>query len=292
MLLRRQTTVLIGLFLISTVLGSCSRSPASSAGSIPRTADGKPDFSGIWQVRNRAAADLEDHVARHGAPAGKGVVQGGPIPYQAWAAAKKIENARNRLTADPLASCYMPGVPRIMYMEFPFQIHQTPDHIAITFEWSQVHRTIYTNGAPPPDGIDFWMGDSRGRWEGNTLVVDVTNFNGKNDFQGSRENRHIIERWTRTSPTTIEYVVTLDDPTTWTKPWTAKQEFVKQSDEKNRIYKEPRCVEGNYSIFGMLSGARAKDLAFAEGRGPDPRTLNYATSTSAALDDEDLDDLQ
>jgi len=124
------------------------------------------------------------------------------------------------------------------------------------------------------------------------LVVDVTNFNGKNEFMGSRENRHVIERWTRTGPTTIDYVVTLDDSTTWTKPWTAKQEFVKQSTESNRIYKEPRCVEGNYSIFGMLSGARAKDLAFAEGRGPDPRTLNYTMTTNAALDAEDLDDLQ
>ena len=103
--------ILVGFLLISAALISCSRSPASSAGSIPRTAAGKPDLSGIWQVRNRAAADLEDHVARHQAPAGKGVVQGGPIPYQPWAAAKKIENARNRATADPLATCYMPGVP-------------------------------------------------------------------------------------------------------------------------------------------------------------------------------------
>jgi len=174
-------------------------------------------------------------------------------------------------------------------------IAQSPGAVSIFYDTGQGqgwHRTIPVDGsAHLPQNVRFWHGDSRGRWEGNTLVVDVTNFNGKNDYQGSRENRHIIERWTRTSPTTVEYVVTLDDPTTWTKPWTAKQEFVKQSDERNRIYKEPRCVEGNYSIFGMLSGARAKDQAFAEGRGPDPRTLNYAMTTNAALDDEDLDDL-
>ena len=75
-----------------------------------------------------------------------------------------------RQTADPVEGCYLPGVPRIMYMEFPFQIFQTPEHVAMTFEWSQVHRRISMNGAPP-DGIDFWMGDSRGRWDGDTLVV-------------------------------------------------------------------------------------------------------------------------
>ena len=186
----------------SPPLISCSRSAPSSNTSLPRTADGKPDLSGIWQVHNRAAADLEDHVARFGLPAGKGVVQGGPIPYQEWAAKKKIENAKNRLTADPLAKCYLPGVPRIMYMEFPFQIFQTPDHIAMTFEWSQVHRTIYTNGAPAPEGIDFWMGDSRGRWEGDTLVVDVTDHNDRTWFDQAgnfhSEALHVVERYTMT----------------------------------------------------------------------------------------------
>jgi len=175
-------------------------------------------------------------------------------------------------------------------------IAQSPGAVSIFYDTGQGqgwHRTIPVDGsAHLPSSVRFWWGDSRGHWEGNTLVVDVTNFNGKNEFMGSRENRHITERWTRVSPTTIEYSVTMDDPTTWTRPWTAKQEFTKQSDEANRIYKEPRCVEGNYSVFGMLSGARAKDQAFAEGRGPDPRTLNYTMTTNAALDDEDLDDLQ
>jgi len=243
MLLRRQVCVLLGLFLISAALISCSRSPASSAGSTPRTADGKPDFSGIWQVRNRAAADLEDHVARHQAPAGKGVVQGGPIPYQPWAAAKKIENARNRATADPLATCYMPGVPRIMYMEFPFQIFQTPDHIAMTFEWSQVHRTIYTNGAPAPDGIDFWMGDSRGRWEGDTLVVDVKNHNDRTwfDLAGNfhSEALHVVERYTMRDVNTIDYEAAIDDPKVFTRTWTIKMPLHRQT-EADRIF-EYQC---------------------------------------------------
>jgi hypothetical protein len=103
---------------------------------------------------------------------------------------------------------------------------------------------------------------------------------------------HLIERWTRSAPTTIEYKVTIDDPTTWVRPWTVVQEYAKQPGEGNRTYKEPRCVEGNYSIFGWLAGARAKEQAFAEGRGPNPATIDYAVSTIVALEDGDLDDLQ
>ena len=113
---------------------------------LPRTADGKPDLGGIWQVRNTAASDLLDHAAKLHMPAGSAVVAGNDIPYQPWAAAKKIENFQNRATADPLAQCFMPGVPRIMYLDFPFQIFQTPQMIAMTFEWSSVHRQIYTDG--------------------------------------------------------------------------------------------------------------------------------------------------
>src|SRR5688572_9521914 len=128
MLLSYRIAALFCVLVLSLAGASCSRSSSPSSASIPSTADGKPDLQGIWQVRNRAAADLEDHVARHQMPAGRGVVQGGPIPYQPWAAARRIENAKNRQTADPVANCYLPGVPRIMYMEFPFQIFQTPDH--------------------------------------------------------------------------------------------------------------------------------------------------------------------
>ncbi|HVQ12618.1 MAG TPA: hypothetical protein VMS40_03465, partial [Vicinamibacterales bacterium] len=123
MLLRNQKATLVVVLILSAAVISCSRSSSPNA-AIPRTADGKPDLSGIWQVHNSAAADLEDHVARFEMPAGKGVVQGGPIPYQEWAAKKKIENAKSRQTLDPLENCYLPGVPRIMYMEFPFQIFQ------------------------------------------------------------------------------------------------------------------------------------------------------------------------
>jgi cell division septation protein DedD len=137
--------------------------------------------------------------------------------------------------------------------------------------WS---RVIPITTAPHlPASIRQWWGDSRGHWEGNTLVVDTTNFNAKKDFQGSRENLHLVERWTRTGPGSLELVSTLEDPTTWTRPWTVKQEFNVQSNEANRIYTEPRCHEGNYGLVGLLAGGRAADTAYAEGRGPDPALL-------------------
>jgi hypothetical protein len=197
---------------------------AAAAKSIPRTADGRPNLQGIWQVRNRASYDLEDHAARHRMPAGRSVVEGGTIPYQPWAAEKKLENYKNREKADPLASCFMPGVPRIMYMEWPFHIFQTRDHIAMTFEWSQVFRLIYTNAPKPKHpGVEFWMGDSRGRWEGDTLVVEVGGFNGRTwfDMAGNfhSEAMRLVERYTMLDADTIRYEVTIEDPKVFTRPW-------------------------------------------------------------------------
>jgi hypothetical protein len=158
------------------------------------------------------------------------------------------------------------------------RIVQTPGGIAIFYDVGQGQgwqRNIMMNGSPHlPANIRQWFGDSRGHWEGNTLVVDVTNFSPKTDFQGSRENLHLVERWTRTSPTTLEYLATIEDPTVWTRPWTVTQEFTRQSDQENRFYPEPRCIEGNFGLPGLLHGRRMEDLAFAGGQGPDPATRN------------------
>src|SRR5882757_8345729 len=157
------------------------------------------------------------------------------------------------------------------------RIVQTPGGISIFYDVGQGQgwqRNIVMDGsAHLPASIRQWYGDSRGRWEGNTLVVDVTNFSSKTDFQGSRENLHLVERWTRTSPTTLEYAVTVEDPTVWTRPWTAKQDFTRQSDAENRLYNEPRCIEGNYGLPGLLHGHRVEELDFAKGQGVDPRTI-------------------
>jgi hypothetical protein len=213
--------------------------------SLPRTPDGKPNLQGIWQAHNRAAVDLQQHVARHGLPAGESVVVGGDeIPYLPAALARKRANYANRATADPLAKCFLPGVPRIMYLEYPFQIFQTPEHLAITFEWSQVYRLIYTNGQPTKhEGVESWMGNSRGRWEGDVLVVEVTDHNDHTWFDAAG-NFHsnalkLTERYSLRDANTIDYEVTFDDPQTFARPWKIAMQLHRQTDAK-RIF-EYQC---------------------------------------------------
>jgi hypothetical protein len=186
--------------------------------------------------------------------------------------------------------CLTGGLPEFGNVSFR-RIVQTPSGISIFYDVGQGQgwqRNIIMDGRPHlPSSIRQWYGDSRGRWEGDTLVIDVTNFSPKTDFQGSRENLHVVERWTRTSPTTLAYAVTVEDPTVWTRPWTAKQDFIKQSDQENRIYTEPRCIEGNYGLPGLLHGRRLEELAFAEGRGP-----HTATKDSIKASEGDPDPLQ
>jgi hypothetical protein len=166
------------------------------------------------------------------------------------------------------------------------RIVQTPGGISMFYDVGQGQgwqRNIVMDGRPHlPGSIRQWFGDSRGHWEGNTLVIDVTNFSPKTDYQGSRENLHLVERWTRTGPTSLAYEVTIEDPTVWTRPWTVKQEFTKQNDQENRIYYEPRCVEGNYALPGWLRGHRLEELAFKEGRGPDPATKDGSEALTQA----------
>jgi hypothetical protein len=169
------------------------------------------------------------------------------------------------------------------------RIVQTPGGISMFYDINQGQgwqRNIVMNGSPHlPAGVHQWYGDSRGRWEGDTLVVDVTNFSPKTDFFGARENLHLVERWTRTGPKTLAYEATLEDSTVWTRPWTVRQEFTRQSEAENRIYYEPRCIEGNYGLPGLLHGRRAEDRAFAEGRGPDPRTQDSVGGVASVLQD-------
>ena len=169
------------------------------------------------------------------------------------------------------------------------RIVQTPGGVTIFYDVGQGQgwqRNIIMDGRPHlPANIRQWYGDSRGRWEGNTLVIDVTNFSPKTDYQGSRENLHLIERFTRMDADTIEYQVTIEDPTVWTQPWTVKQEFAKQSDKQNRIYYEPRCNEGNYGLPGLMRGVRTDEAAFAKGKGPNPAMRDIATDFVGVEDD-------
>lgn len=176
------------------------------------------------------------------------------------------------------------------------RIVQSPGSVAITYDTGQGQswqRVIPVTDRPhlPADIRQRW-GDSRGRWEGNTLVVDITNFSPKADYRGSRENLHLVERWTRLDANTLEYVVTVDDPTTWTRPWTVKQEMRRQGGQANRIYFEPRCHEGNYGLAGMHVNSRAEERAFGERRGPDPATKDNATAGGGGGDRPEPDPFQ
>ena len=161
------------------------------------------------------------------------------------------------------------------------RIVQSPGVVSIFYDvgqgqgWQRVIPVSPSPHAPPAVAQRF--GDSRGRWEGDTLVVDVTNFSPKSDFMGARERLHLVERWRRVDGKTLEYAVTIEDPATWTRSWTVKQEMNRQDEQANRIYYEPRCHEGNYGLPALLAGTRAEEDAFAHGRGPDPATKDSAT---------------
>jgi hypothetical protein len=209
-------------------------------------------------------------------------------PRYSTANINRVDNPEDRSMSERCMAAVLPdfgGFRRIV---------QSPGSVSILYDVGQGQgwqRIIPVDGSPHlPSDIRQRFGDSRGRWEGETLVVDVTNFSPKSDFMGSRENRHLVERWTRTGPNTLEYTVRIEDPTTWTKPWTVKQEYSMQSGEANRIYYEPRCHDGNFGLPGLLVGGRAKDKDFAERRGPDPATLDNVKGMDAP--EENTDPLQ
>ena len=253
------------LVALAAVAGAVSLSARPAAGQTqaantqtayraPRTADGRPNLNGIWQALNTAHWDIQDHAARPGppelgalgaVPAGQAVVEGNDIPYQPWAAARKQANLANRLTADPEVSCFLPGVPRATYMPFPFQILQSPTVIMMAYEYASASRVVSMQ-SPKPSPIDSWMGSSYGRWEGETLVVDVTGFNDQTWFDRSgnfhSDALHVVERYTRISPVALSYEVTIEDPKVFTRPWKMRMPLYRRL-EKNAQLLEFKCVE-------------------------------------------------
>jgi hypothetical protein len=244
---------------------------APAAYRAPRTADGKPNLNGIWQAMNTANWDIEAHAAgpslvrELGAiaavPGGLGIVEGGEIPYRPEALAKKKQNQANRLKLDPEIKCYLPGVPRGMYMPFPFQIIQSPKHIMIISEYASAVRTIYmANQTEAP--ADSWMGWSNGRWEGETLVVDTKGFNDLSWFDRAgnfhSDELHVVERITARSPETLNYEATIEDPKVFTRPWKISMPLYRHV-EKNAQLMEFRCVEFVEDlIYGHLRKQPAK----------------------------------
>ena len=221
----------------------------------PRASDGKPNLSGIWQAVNSANWDLLDHSARPGPvialgavgaiPGGLGVVEGNEIPYKPEGAAKKKENGADWLSRDPLVKCYLPGVPRATYLPFPFQIVQSAENVLISYEFANASRTVDMKSRQQSP-LDTWMGWSRGHWEGETLVVDVTSFNDRTWFDSAGDFHsdalHVVERYTPTSPDHLSYEATIEDPNVFTRPWKIRMPLYRRIEPRAELV-EFKCVE-------------------------------------------------
>ena len=276
-------TVVVTVGMMSTLAGQApagrgaqapagrgAQAPAGRGTAAPRPAAGAhPDLNGIWQAMNTANYDIQEHMARPAmalragpygpvpaapvlalgavgsVPGGPGVVEGNEIPYTPEALAKKMHNQENWLTLDPEIKCYLPGVPRANYMPYPFQIFQSDKAIFFAYEYAGAVRNIYLKD-PGPAPTDSWMGQSVGRWEGDTLVIDVKGFNEDSWFDRAgnfhSDALHVVERWRKTSPDIIMYEATIEDPKVFTRPWKMSMPLYRHV-EKNARLDEFKCVE-------------------------------------------------
>jgi hypothetical protein len=242
-----------GALAAATALPLAGQAPRSAAAQqparagIPRAPGGKPDLNGIWQALNSANWDIEAHSARPAlamrpgpvvpvpakevlamgaigaVPSGLGVVDGGELPYLPEARKKRDENQAQWLARDPETRCYLPGVPRATYMPFPFQIFQSQSAFFVAYEYAGAVRNVYLKDPGPPQ-TDSWMGQSVGRWDGDTFVVETSGFNDGTWFDRSG-NHHsevmkVTERFTMTDRDHIQYSATIDDAKTFSRPWT------------------------------------------------------------------------
>jgi hypothetical protein len=237
--------------------------------------DGHPNFSGIWQALNEANWDLEAHAARPGmvtqvgvhpdaivpaapvlalgavgsVPGSIGVVEGGQIPYQPWALAEKKDNAEHWLERDPEVKCFLAGIPRSMYLPHPFQVLQDGNKIEMIFSYSSSGRTIHLDKVDEAP-VDTYNGFSKGRWEGDTLVVEVTAFNGKTWFDRAgnfaSDALRVTERFTPIGNLSemfaLSYEATIEDPKVFTRPWRIKMPLYQRLELHAQLM-EFRCTE-------------------------------------------------
>ena len=229
---------------------------AAENNDIPRTADGRPDFNGIWQAIGSAHYDIEPHAADFGPlpetgavgaiPAGLGVVAGGEIPYTPEARARQQANKADWLALDPVVKCYMPGIPRSNYLPFPFQIIQAPDHVVFAYEFASASRIGYVDQPDFAAPIYTWMGHNLVRFEGDTMVVEVTDQVPDTwfDHAGNHhtEGLRVTERWSHLSRDALLYEATMEDPAVYTEPWTIRMPLYRRLDENMQLL-EFKCVE-------------------------------------------------
>ena len=261
---------------VSGLVSSLAVVPSSTARSDrpARTEDGHPNFNGVWQALNEANWDLQAHGPRPGfvtqrgvypyeyaqvpaapalalgtagaVPGSVGVVEGdGEIPYTPDAAALKKENGEHWLDRDPELKCFQPGIPRAMYLPYPFQIIQGTDKIHMAFAFADAARTIHLDTVDGPPA-DLGMGHSAGRWDGDTLVVTITNFNDRTWFDRAgnfhSDQLRVVERLTPITPDAIHYEATMEDPNVFTRPWTIAMPLYRRL-EPNAQLMEFNCVE-------------------------------------------------
>jgi hypothetical protein len=261
----RSGSLLITVASLAMLAAASTAVAQTSAYKPTRTADGKPDLNGIWQAMNAADWDLQAHAAAPGpvaslaadfaVPPSPGVVEGNEIPYLPAMLEKKKQNLANRFSADPEVKCYLPGVPRATYMPYPFQIVQSQKNILISYEYAGAVRTI-DMGKPGTAPVDSWMGWSAGRWEGDTLVVDVTGMNDKTWFDRAgnfhSDALHVVERYTPRSADTLMYEATIEDPKVFSHSWKISMPLYRHV-EKNAQLMEFKCVEfAEELLYGPL----------------------------------------
>ncbi len=250
-------TLFVGTLFLTTGCGSSPSTPASQTSTYqaPRLADGRPDLNGIWQSLNEANWNIEAHAAsqairpefgaQFAVPPGIGVVEDGPIPYLPAALEQRNQNFEDRQMLDPETKCFLPGVPRATYMPYPFQIIQSQDTILISYEFAGAVRVV-NMGEPTEAPADSWMGWSNGQWEGDTLVIDVSAQNGETWFDRAgnfnSNTVHVVERYTPRSPDTLMYEATIEDPNTFSRPWTIRMPLYRRVEANAQIM-EFKCPE-------------------------------------------------
>ena len=280
-----RSTVVVGILVVAATFWMTMARTDGQAARTARTADGKPNLNGLWQATTTANWDLLAHAMRpavgqpgvfpgvpvlaapvlalgaaFGVPPGPGVVEGNVIPYKPEAAAKKKENGEHWLDRDPEVRCYMPGLPRAMYLPYPFLITQGPSKIQMAFAVNSATRVIHLDDVNPPPG-DTWMGHSVGKWEGDTLVVNVDHFNDRSWFSRAGDFHSdalkLTERFTPITPDALRYEVTIEDPNVFTAPWKMRMVLYRQLEDNAQLM-EYKCVELVEETF--LGHLRKKQL--------------------------------
>jgi hypothetical protein len=265
----RRACCAVAAAIATLALGACARDEAPF--SPPRLWDGTtPDFRGIWQVRDTAYVNLEGHPGEGDIAASPGIVvdpPDGKVPYTAEALARRQENYRTRTTADPSIRCYQAGVPRATYLATPLQILQSPGNFAIVYEENHAFRVFHPEERPHFDATNWWMGDTRYRWDGDTLVADVVALTDQLwlDQAGNFHSTavHIIERYRMTGPDTLEYEARIEDPEVYTRPWTLRTVLHRVTEPGARII-EDECLEDEHGVRHHISPYDPRNLLITD----------------------------